>query len=220
MIFLIVTGSLLLHNVILPSLTAKATSCPAIFADLNSSASGFVYAVGEPWFSPPQLVLAPGTTVTITLTYTSQLNNLSQLYRQPHGAFGFDYQYIFPVRSTNPLPANGTGIGISLAKASFPSVHEAIFILNVSAKASARQGAYSLGFPSTCGDTYYLVVGNLPYLLPVPGVLSPLALVVFDLLMGSLAVAVVHLALRLYDRASGKKDGSLGRWDILQGLWE
>lgn len=202
-IFLIVTGSLLLYNLILPSLIATPRSCPAIFANLNSSTSGFAIAGGEPWFSPPQLVLAPGTTATITLTYTSPLNNLSQMYQQPHGAFGFGYQYIYPVGSTNTLPINGTGIGISLSNASFPSIHEAIFVLNVSAKASARQGAYGLGFPSTCGYDYYLVVGNLPYLLPTPGVLSPLSLIISDVLMGLLSVVVAHLALKLYDGRKG-----------------
>ena len=210
LVFVLVTGSLLLYNVVLPYVTVAPTSCPAIFADLSMSSSGFAYSVGAPWFSPPQLVLAPGTAGTIILAYTSPMNNLSQMYQQPHGAFGFEYEYLFPVGSSNPVSINSTGVAIFLSNATFPTIHDADFSLVVNASAAARQGAYELYFPSTCGSTFYLVVGNFPYLLPTPGVLSPLSLILFDVLMGLLSVAVAYIAFVLYGRRAGAPDTSPG----------
>lgn len=207
-VFLVVTGLLLLYNVILPSTVEAPVACPGIFASLNVNASGFAYQVGEPWFAHTQLVLPPGTGATITLTYTSAMNNLSAMYLQPRGVFGFEYQYLFPVGSPNALSINGTGIAISLSNASFPSIHEAVFTISVSAGASARQGTYDLFFPSTCGSGYYLVVGSSPYLLPTPDFLGPLALVVFDVLIGLFGVLVVHVVLTLYGRRKGQLSSS------------
>jgi hypothetical protein len=218
LVFVLVTGPLLTYNVVLPSVEVRIQSCPAIFADLSVDASGFTYAVGEPWLSAPQLVLPQSSTAKIILTYTSFGNNLSQMYLEPRGAFGFDYKYLYPVGSSSPLKTEGTGISIAVTNTSFPSIHEAVFVLTVSASASARQGAYGIWFPSTCGDGYYLVVGNVPYLLPTPGVLSPLSLVIFDVLVGSLAVLVVHFVLTLHDgrrkRPSDGDEGAGGEGEI------
>jgi hypothetical protein len=204
LVFLAITTPLISYNLIIPMATEMPTSCPAIFADLKVTATGFAYVAGAPWFSPTQFVLKPGTTATIALDYVSTDNNLTQMFKQ--GFFGqagsFALPYIFQAGGSDQLKANQLGINLTQTSLTFPSIHELVVTLNVSATTSARQGEYRMYFPSTCVSDSYLTVGSFPNVTPSFGVLAPAALILFDIGMGLLGDLFVFLFFRISNAGS------------------
>ena len=83
----------------------------------------------------------------------------------------------------------------------------AVVMLDVTTTISARHGVYLLPFPSTCGCNYLLTVGDTPDIAPVPGILSPLALILFDLALGALGDLVLFIVLRVSDKRARGRSG-------------
>jgi hypothetical protein len=205
LVFLAITAPLLSYNLLIPMAMETPTMCPAIFADLNVKPTGFAYVAAAPWFSPAQLVLKPGTTATITLDYVSPDNNLTQMFGQGFfGKGGSFVPYLYQAGASDQLTANELGIIFTQSSLTFPSIHELIVVMNVSATTTARQGEYGTYFPSTCGSDY-LTVGSLPNVAPSFGVLTPAALILFDISMGLLGDLFLFLAFRI---RSGRKSAS------------
>jgi hypothetical protein len=204
LVFLAITTPLLSYNVVIPIATERPTSCPMLFADLKVTPTGFAYVANAPWFSPTQLVMKPGTTATIALDYVSSDNNLTQMFIR--GFFGqagsVALPFLYQPGGSDQLTANELGINFKQSSLTFPSIHELVVLLNVSATTSARQGEYRVYFPSTCGSNYYLTVGSLPNVIPSPGVLTPTVLVLFDIGMSLLGDIFLFLAFRISDAGS------------------
>jgi len=201
LVFLAITVPLISYNVIIPGSSPTLSGCRALFADLKVTPAGFAYVASAPWFFLTQLVLKPGMTATITLDYVGSDNNLTQLFIQ--GDFGQAGSVALPFflqsGSSSQFTANELGINFTQSSLTFPSIHELIVMWKVSATASTRQGEYGMYFPAWCGTGYYLTIGDLPNVVPMPGVLAPDALLLFDISMGLLGDLFLFLAFRISD---------------------
>jgi hypothetical protein len=138
------------------------------------------------------------------LDYVSSDNNLTQMFMQ--GYFGqagsFALPYIFQAGGSDQLTANALGINFTQSSLTFPSIHELVVLLNLSATSFARQGEYRMVFPSTCISNFYLTIGSLPTVAPSFGVLTPAVLILFDIGVGLLGDLFLFLAFRISDARS------------------
>jgi hypothetical protein len=179
--------------------TPGLTSCPAFAGavDFTLTPSGFLSYAGEPLFTGHQLVLAPGSTGTVTMKMTSGFNITEYLEEVHIAAYPFgpfaSGDYVIDV-SRAYRTATGwdfytispNAIGITVNQTSFVKVddHNYTAVYTVTAAASSRDGVYMMPmfFNGWCSN-YYPTIGTTPYLGTIDGVpqtitlLLPLALV-------------------------------------------
>lgn len=183
------------------------TSCPPFTGavHLTLSTSGLAQVSG-PLFSGTQLILAPGSTGTVTLRMTSGFN-ITEYFEEinrsalPLGPFGAD-NYVIDVSKAyrtstgwNTYGVSPNATGISVSQVSFVKIddHNYTATYKVEASPSAPPGVYQapMFFNGWC-STYYLTVGNFPYVGTIDG--SPqfitllLPLVLFFVVWGGILI--------------------------------
>lgn len=113
-----------------------------------------------------QFVLKPNSTAFLQITYYSGLNNVRNIFGNNSVYFKpIEYWYKLGSNSSNPtyLSDNQTGIMAAPINVSTSGNQTLSVSYEISADSSAKQGAYVLGLPGTCGPMYVLTIGNSFY---------------------------------------------------------
>jgi len=203
-------------------------TCPPFFGTVSFtlSTSGFQAYVAGPLFTGHQLVLAPGSSGTVTIRMTSDDLNLTDNLGTidgssiPLGPFGAE-TYVIDVSkayrtstvwNTYVLSPNETGISVSQVSLVRMDDYNYTATYRVQASPSARPGTYQapMFFNGWC-STYYLTIGTLPYMGTING--TPQSI---TLLLPFLLVALLGCGLFALERwTKSRKD--VGRGSVARG---
>lgn len=159
---------------------------------LNSS----FYSVGPPLFAYPQLVLLPGSTATINMSYTLyDGNDLHQLLQRGFGTEDYGpYYSIDNLGQFQQVDPGSTGITFSSSPIAYLSNDSAYQIITITVAPNAPSATYGIGWVGCTLDRgcYLINIGSFPYWEPLRGCIQIAA---FLICVGISAIIVLLVAI-------------------------
>jgi len=187
----------------LPTQYGSFGYCGGAFSyPVNLSVVSSLYSLGAPAFTVPQLVVAPGSTARINVTYTEASE--TQL-TEGNAYFGANQNLTHPRFYIGFLDrnqyTNSTGVAITQGPLAFHSNGTASQLLTITVALTANWETYPIG-PVGCGSDqggFLLTVGYLPYWQPVFWITQPVTGIAC-VAIAAFLVALVAGAVRLIHR--------------------
>ncbi|GEM_PF-1953738 len=202
--FLVLAGGLLAFEAALPTQYYGKSVCPDIagFYPIDLSVVSSLYPVGAPEFTVPQVIVAPGSTARINVTYTGATDNQT-LPINPYYSSNQNFTLLdsFIGFLDQDQSTNSTGVTITRGPLVFHSNDTASQLFTITAALTANWATYPVG-PVGCGfdqGGFLLTVGYLPYWQPVFWITQP-ATDIACIAIAALIVALVAGSVRLIHR--------------------
>ena len=203
MLFLVVAGGLLAFEAEVPSQYGGFGECggAGLSYSVTLSVVSSLYPIGPPLFTVPQIVVAPGSTARINVTYTGTTEAEVSQSNPYYGYSGnVTHPGFFIGLLDNDQSTNSSGVTITHGTFIVHSNTTISQIFTISVSPAANWATYAIGGVG-CTDSsgFLLTVGVLPYWQPVFWITQP-ATPIACLVIAAVLVALVAGAVRLIHR--------------------